>query len=122
MNIIVSHHELEKQIGSALTENRLKLQAAQELLNTLQDKVMSSVMSMVHLTSGLPGRGTETAALTTSNTHRAQRDVFIENNYTILINPNKAKNEKNKSICRYIFNENAKIFEMYLIFFRPLMM
>ena len=94
--------------------------AAIKMLENIQNKIVGPLLVLNHMCSGLPGRGTEIAALTVLNSHRAHRDVFIPNRFSVLFNPNKAKNEKGKSICRVVYNEIAIHNICYIMFIHPL--
>lgn len=85
-------------------------------------QVASEIFAALHITAGLPGRGTETSSIRVLNTQLAIRHVFVrEGRILIVLSYNKARASNNYAfyIVRYIPSGlDASMFK-YLVYIRP---
>jgi hypothetical protein len=68
-------------------------------------ELAGDIFAAVHLTAGLPGRGTEIGSVRVSNTMQALRNVFVRNGrIMIIISYNKARASNNHAfyVVRYL--------------------
>ena len=117
LSSVIMTHGLQDIIPGAQPTN---MNAVRKLVDMIQDKIIAPMQVLNHMCSGLPGRGTEVAALSKCNNHQSQRDVFILNNESFLFQPTKAKNEKNKSIIRVLHGPLAFLNHCYIAFIHPM--
>ncbi|KFZ18998.1 hypothetical protein V502_03895 [Pseudogymnoascus sp. VKM F-4520 (FW-2644)] len=90
-------------------------------LDSCQD-LCGEIFAAVHLTSGLPGRGSEVTAVKVCNTEQSLRNVFVLNGQIIIVfEYNKASASNNHSfyIVRYLSAELGRLVFQYLAYVRP---
>ncbi|THV73867.1 hypothetical protein D6D27_09461, partial [Aureobasidium pullulans] len=87
-----------------------------------QKRLIKSILATVHLTSGMPGRGSEIGRMQWVNTIGNKRNVFVYNGQIILVFPdNKATTNHDNSfyIVRNPCSSAQKSIFVYLAYIRP---
>lgn len=94
----------------------------QRWLDACQD-IQEALLACIHLSSGLPGRGTELETFNISNTPYATRNVFISQSDIILIcrySKTRTMTKSDRPITRLPDNETSYRLKLYLCLFKGL--
>ncbi|KAJ4217439.1 hypothetical protein NW757_014639 [Fusarium falciforme] len=108
--------------GQALAKSGHWLPGSCQAYLEAGDELTTMIFAAFHLTTGLPGRGTEVASIRLRNTKLAIRNLFIrEGQVLIIISYNKARASNNYAFytVRYLPNSLGLYVFVYLAYIRP---
>lgn len=104
--------------SGTLEMNRHQLKLWLDRVEDLQDKLIT----LLHITSGMPGRGTELSSMTFINSIHSPRNVYIMWDTIALIadyNKTQALTQRDSSIARFLPKEIASLLLTYLSIVKP---
>ena len=118
---IESNEELSKQFLDPLDRERMNLSRLRQWVDTTED-FLGSLLALIHLTSGQPGRAPELSTLLFRNRPNASRNLFVMYETLVFIpSYNKTRSVKGTDtyVPRFLATEVSAILLQFLVTVRP---